>query len=224
MVAMALIGLGVAAITAYASPMWQVTSVEVRGNDLLSAEQITEKAGVLGKSILAVDVKEVEKAITSLGPAGRVVVSRSFPDRITISVEERPGWGAWQVGQTRYLIDGEGVVLTDKAPPSLPTIRAMDGKPLQSGDRVDGGAVKLAQTLIQVLPQKMGLQARSFEYLSYGGLVVITDAGWRARVGDASDLDYKFAVWKAILDKKGELPIKPVHVDLRFGARPFFRQ
>ncbi len=69
----------------------------------------------------------------------------------------------------------------------------------------------------------MGEEVRLFEYAPGAGLAVTTKKGHRARVGDGADLDYKLAVWSAVLKDGPRQGVPTGHVDLRFPPRPFAR-
>ena len=114
-----------------------------------------------------------------------------------------------------------GEALASDALPEICIVH-LDGQPLQPVNQVNSEAIRLAYKLTEALPQALGQEAQSFEYLTHGGLVVVTDKGWRARFGDMEDFDFKLAVWSEILASDG-LEVKPQHVDLRFGTRPFYR-
>ena len=211
-------------VAALKAPFLNISKVTVTGNQQVDENIILSGLDLLDKNIVSLDTKLIIQSIENIPLIKNVTVSRQLPDEIIINVEERQPWAIWQAGNSKYIIDDEGVVLGN-APAQSPliVITDMEKKGLFPGNRVDPQAVQLAQRLTDVLPREIGAKAKKFEYVERGGLVVETDKGWRARFGDASDFDFKMATWKAILDKAKQDKLKVQHVDLRFGTRPFFR-
>lgn len=205
-------------------PAFAVSEVEVVGLNHLSQGTVLERAALQGQNLLAVSVEEVEAALTRDPWVRGVDLQRQLPGRVVLRMEEREPAVVWEVAKRRFLVDRDGTVLEEtRGASDLPLIRDLDGQAPTPGDKKPVDAVALAITLAEVAPRETGQKVKLFEYLSYGGLVVETEKGRRARFGDASDLQWKLAVWKALLKEGDAQNLKVGHVDLRFGDRPFFR-
>ena len=211
-------------IMLYNSSFLEISQVTVTGNQRLSASQIAEASGLEGQNILTADINKATDTVRQIQMVRKATLERKLPNEVTISIEERKPYAVWQVKDKRYTIDDEGVVLNLPSPKEgLITIEEVNGEPLTLESQVDARMVPLADRLIQRLPQEIGAKAQRFEYVKNGGLVVVTDKGWRARFGDEHDFDFKLATWKAILDQAAKTKTRVNHVDLRFGTRPFTR-
>jgi cell division protein FtsQ len=229
------VSLGVIAISAivflgkmaYNSSFFKVSQVTVLGVQQLEAAQVIEATDLLGSHILDLDRDQLVQSLEEWPLVKSATVKWKPPNEVVITIEERQPAALWQVRDSKYLVDDEGFVLNE-APLSGPLpeicIIHLDGQPLEPGNQVDSEAIHLAYKLTETLPPTLGAKAQRFEYLSHGGLVVVTDKGWRARFGDMDDFDFKLAVWKELLAKAPQLSMKPQHVDLRFATRPFYRQ
>lgn len=206
------------------SPVFAIADVEVEGLSHRTQDEVLGKVSLEGANLLTVPVAQVQTALTEDPWVRHVDVVRKLPNRLTLLVEERVPEAIWEGRTGRFLVSSDGILL-DVAPPnsSLPVVKDVDGGVLWVGDKVSGDTAELATKLVHALPAAINQKAKSFEYLSYGGLVVETDKGKRARFGDGSDFDYKLAIWKALLQKGDTDKLKVGHVDLRFGDRPFFR-
>jgi cell division septal protein FtsQ len=201
-----------------------VDEVKVNGNQTLTKDELTGQAGVLGKSIAFVNPNEVRDRLEELTLVKRAKVRRLLPRTVSIRIEERTPWAVWQNAGTLFVIDDEGMIIgTTTDPQDMVLIEQVDPAELAVGSRVDRKVVDLAARLVETLPVAIGTAPVRFEYLSYGGLVVVTDNGLRARFGDGQDFEYKLATWKAILTQAQEDKKTVQHVDLRFGYRPFSR-
>lgn len=212
-------------IALYLSPALRVHDVQVIGASQVDPAKVKELASLDGDSMLHPNLANAEQQISYLPLVKAVSIDRHWPQTIRIVVTERSPWGYWQVGETNYVIDSEGVVLGDTPPAEgAPAIKDASNKGrLVSGDHVDLDAVRLTQTLLQKVPEALALNVISFEYSIARGLTLATDAGYRVVVGDSQDVDYKLAVWKAVEGQLGRESM-PGHVlDLRFRDRPSFQ-
>lgn len=219
-------GLGaiVALIALYLSPAMRVHDIEVAGAAQVDPGKVRELAALDGDSMLHLNTSYAEEQIRFLPLVNDVRIERRWPQTVRIIVSERQPWGYWQVGDTHYVIDSEGVVLANVPPAEgAPVIKDSNPVRLLPGDRVDLDAVQLTRTLIERVPAALALNIVSFDYSGAQGLALVTDAGYRVVVGDSQNVDYKLAIWKAMEDQLGRESM-PGHVlDLRFRDRPSFQ-
>ncbi|MFH1485943.1 MAG: FtsQ-type POTRA domain-containing protein, partial [Chloroflexota bacterium] len=210
---------------AYDSPFFKIRKVTMIGNQRLRLEDVSGGSQVMGKNILAVDTGVIARTVERVPIVKRAIVNRQFSTQeIVILIEERQPCAVWQVKDSKYFVDDEGVVFQKiESAPNLPVVTDMDGSRIDLGARLDAGAVQLALQLTERLPSEMGTRVERFEYLRSGGLVVVEEKGQRARFGDVVDFEFKLATWKAILEGTSQAKLKIDHTDLRFGYRPFVR-
>ena len=224
LVVAALLALGGGIGWAYASPTFRVANVAVVGAERVAAVAVIDASGLLNQSIFTLDHDRALRAIAANPLIKGVSIATVPPNSVAIRIVERQSWGLWQIGASYYSVDEEGVVLGEaKATPERPLIVDKATTPLAVGDRVDADAIRLVTRLRELLPRALNTKGLAFEYARDGGIVAVIDGGWRARFGDASDIDRKIAVWKAVLAEGAKQNMTPRHVDLRFGDRPFFR-
>lgn len=224
--ALAVFALVFGALALYLSPLLRVQQVEVAGTATLDPAEVSRLASLQGQSMLRLDAEGAVGRIGFLPMVASVEIERSWPQTVRIHVKEREPWGYWQVGEDRYVIDAEGVVLQAEA-------RAPDGAPaiidlsnpvrLFPGDRVDYDSVALARALMTRVPAEMALYIARVEYSPASGLTVTTDAGYRVVLGDSQNLEYKLAVWRKIEEELGRDAMAGHVLDLRFGDRPSFQ-
>lgn len=221
----AVLAVGIAlGVAVFRHPAFIVSQVEVEGLEHLSLSTVLERAALQGQHLLALPVDDIRAAITQEPWVRRVDIQRKLPGRVILYIQEREPTTIWQVKGRQFLVDQEGAILEENfVPRDLLVIQDQDGSLPKPGDRKDQDAIALALTLKEVLAREMNQSARAFEYLRYGGLVVETDQGRRARFGDSSDFQWKLAVWKTLLEAGEAQDLLVGHVDLRFGDRPFFR-
>ncbi len=206
------------------SPLLAVTEVQIRGLEHLSPDDVRERLALEGRNMLVLPVEEIISTLQSDPWVRRARLQRQLPGTIRITIEERRPSVVWQVGARQFSVDEDGTVLAEAGEGAgLPIVRDLDGMPPGIGDRVDEGTVSLVLQLARELPAELGQRPSSLEYTRDGGLVVTTDDGREARLGDGTDLRWKIAVWKGILEQAQASKLTARHIDLRFGDRPYFR-
>ncbi len=93
------------------SPGLTVRSVEIRGNVRTDREEIRRLSRLKdGMRMLDVKPAQAEKSIQANSWIRRAHVSRRFPDKVIVAVEERTPIALVNVGRVHYL-DDEGVIL-----------------------------------------------------------------------------------------------------------------
>ena len=224
------IGLGAACVIAlavglYFSPLLRVQHVQVVGAKEVDASQVEQLASLGGHSMLRLDTASAQERIRFLPMVRSVQIERHWPQTVRVIVTERVPWGSWQVGDSRYVIDNEGVVLAPVAlPDGSPVIKDLSNPVrLVPGDHVDLDAVTLTQSLTARVPGTLGENIAGLEYSTEKGLSLLTDAGYRVVIGDSQNVDYKLAVWKGIEGQMGRDHMSGHVLDLRFEERPSFQ-
>ncbi len=210
--------------TLMTSPYFEIRQLNVSGTATIAPSDLLDVATLRGQNLFRLDTAALAAEIERHPRVGRASVRRRPPDTLVVDIREREPWAAWHSGPTTYLVDRDGYILGEGSPtPEMLTVVQPSPPYPQPGQRVDPQTLRLAVDLAQRVPAAIGEEVRLFEYAPGAGLAITTKKGHRARVGDGSDLDYKLAVWSAVL-KDGPRQNVPVgHVDLRFPTRPFAR-
>ena len=203
-------------------PWLRVAEVVVVGNAAVPAILVQDQVNVLGHSMLSLDTEAAAQRVAALPRIEHATVERFWPRQVRVTVAERQPLAVWSQAGKSYLVDPQGYVLSQGSAPGLWQIKSLDPQPLSERERVDPGAVRLAQRLVEAVPVRLGVPVQGFEYVQRAGLVVITSRG-RARFDTDDDFDYKLAVWQAVLAQAARERLTVSHVDLRFGTRPFLR-
>lgn len=221
------------------SSRFEVRNLHVRGNQLLSQEEVANLAGVVGANIFWVNRAEVAARLSGLPLVQHVEIDATLPDTVDIQIVERTPAGFWTSGAQTYLVDREGVILKavdaetaqiracagqpcDPQVTALPSVAEVDTEPLKPGDHVDAGALSTSARLAFLLPT-VGVQPAGFEWSRDTGLDVPTADGWRARFDQSGDLDRQIAELHSIRDELTRTRTPAGLIDVRFGDRPYFR-
>jgi len=197
-----------------------VYEAEVQGNALVSADDVYRASGLDTMSIFYVNRSQVAESIHHqvLGVA-EVQVDCQLPSRVHIRIHEQDVHFVWRTMGTAFLVDGEGRVLKvdDGSHEGLLSIRDLDDRPLEPGDRVSQVALNAVSLLHSLLPEVGG-----FEYSRAKGVSLFDARGWRMYFGDDQALEKKVANMHAVLQKiaRSGDPVK--FIDLRFVGSPYY--
>ena len=213
------------AVGLYFSPLLRVQHIDVVGAKQVDSSQVEQLASLGGHSMLRLDTASAQERIRFLPMVRSVQIERHWPQTVRVIVTERLPWGYWQVGDARYVVDNEGVVLAPAAlPDGSPVIKDLSNPVrLVPGDHVDLDAVTLTQSLVTQVPGTLAENIAGVEYSNEKGLSLLTNAGYRVVFGDSQNVDYKLAVWKGIEGQLGRDHMSGHVLDLRFEERPSFQ-
>jgi hypothetical protein len=237
--AVLLVGAGWVVYDSASSERFDVRSVRVQGNVLLSRAEVETTAAVAGANVFWVDRRQVAERLRALPVIQRVDVSATLPDIVDVTVVERQPAAFWVSGEQSYLVDREGVILKavdvdtqqaracagqpcDPRLAPLPTVAQRDGQPLTPGDRVDASALATSARLAALLPS-VGVEPVAFEWSQTAGLEVPTRDGWRARFDGDGNVEQQIASLRTIRDELSRTRTSAQLIDVRFGDRPYFR-
>lgn len=194
--------LGVGAVLVYATPLLGVRHVEVRGNAIVSADQVRAAAAVPhGAPLASLDLRAVQRRVAALEPVRDVRVSRSWPSTVDISVVERTAVAALPAEGTAFrLIDAAGVVFrtVPAQPAGLPVLVLATPGPGDAGTRA-GLSVLAALT-----PQLRSAMAR-LEVAAPTRISLHLSDGRTVVWGDASGNADKAIVATALLGRPGRV-------------------
>jgi cell division protein FtsQ len=207
-----------------ASPDFRVQQVAVSGARLLTAEEIADSAAVLGTNVFWLRRQEIRDRVRQLPAVRDVEVRVDLPGRVELRVQERSPYVSWQSGDSTFLVDSEGLVLSTREPEQpLVVVHDLDAPNLQAGARVSPGALRAVSKLSQLLPTELGLSPSEYDYSQALGVELQIPNGPRLRIGDGDDIETKLAIVKALReDLRRDGSVTQV-IDVRYPSRPFYR-
>jgi cell division protein FtsQ len=222
---LALFPIAVVAGVAYAavqSPLLTAQSFSVKGADTLDRQAVIDISGLKGKSLLDLPVSDAQSRLMEIPQIKSVSIAKTFPQKVTISVQERQPAAYWSINNHEYVVDADGYVLNSGVPdgPAPRIVEPDSTRIMGPGDRVHPDAVALALRLQEESPRILNQSLATIEYRQDVGVSAVFANGMRVTFGDDRSYDYKMAVLTALLDKltaQGEAA--PHTVDLRFGER-----
>jgi cell division protein FtsQ len=204
----------------YTSPVMSLHGVKVEGNVVVSDDVVRQVAGLKGQSLAMPDFAGAEARLETFPLIKEAKVTRDWPFGARVTVVERQAWGVWQIGEQRYVIDDQGVVLTLPEPTNAAVIVQADATaPLSPGARIDRSAVAVAQELYATAEQAIGKSVARLEYSQVTGLTAVLADDVRVSFGGVDNYEFKVASLYAVLERAQEKGESVRAVDLRFGDR-----
>lgn len=177
------------------SRVLDVESVAVDGAQLVSDHQVRAAAGVpSGEPLARVDLDAVDARVESLVEVRAVEVSRSWPDGILITIQERVAIAVVDVGGELRGMDAEGVLFRDyaTAPPTLPRVTMTAG--------VRREAMLESARVISALPASLARRVDHVEVETVDAISLVLRDDRSVIWGSAAASEEKARVLDALLD------------------------
>lgn len=209
------------------SPRFAVAVVEVQGTSRLSPAEVREAAAISpGENLFRLNSEEVVARLRQLGPVKRAEVIRSFPNRVTLVVEERVPFTLAQAGRL-YWLDEDGVSLGPEpraVTPRLPVITGIRLEEIrkagESGARARG-AVALIRSMLRT-GSPLTREISEIDMSGADGPILYTVDGVEVRLGTA-DWEDRLGRLEGVLAQIRSLGEPVEYVDLRFRGQVVFK-
>lgn len=159
-------------------------------------EQLVRDALALTEdgNVFRLDTAPLAASLRSLPAVASADVSVSLPDAaVVVVIDERQPVLAWQVGESRYIADGEGVIFAEvpegvELPAGVAVVddrRTFGTVELAIGGRLDAVDLDVATRLGSVSPADIGSGAASLQVAvtDLDGFVVTVKGAWTAVFG-----------------------------------------
>ena len=192
-----LIGLMVGAVWLfYFSDVLAVKDVEVHGTRTLASEEVREVAGVpSGQPLARVDLEAIRARVAALAVVRDAEVTRTWPDRVRIDIEERVAIAVVDIGGRTRGMDSEGVVFRDfpKPPPGMPQV--------STSSDTGSDALREAALVVEALPAEMSRRVDHVEVATIDQISLVLRDGKSVVWGSAEDSEEKAEVLAGLLQQ-----------------------
>ncbi len=183
----------------YFSSVLAVSSVEVRGNHTVPQATVLRSAAVpTGTPLARVDTGAIADRVRQINAVADVRVSRSWPDRVVLTVTERAAVVAVTIGERFELVDAAGVSfrITDRRPDGLPQAKV-------SGPRRDV-TLRSVVAVSAALPDQLRGRVRLISAASPDSISLDLDSGVKVVWGSAERSDRKVEVLRALMRRPAD--------------------
>jgi cell division septal protein FtsQ len=204
---------------------FQVSEIEIRGNDHVATQEILSRLGLSEPvNILQLDMKALAARVMTHPWVRNASIQRHLPSRLIVTIEEREAVAVLSMGKT-YLLSADAVILEAvQRPPAqaLPTIRAQWKPKVRVGEHLSEPRIVRGLALLEALRKAPLLGEAQVEevtaetdgnyilHLAGGGAIVRLDAA--ESLPQLNRLDMALA-------RQGHGLESFAYVDLRFPGR-----
>ena len=139
-----------------AAGVLKVDRIVVKGNQRISTGEIQALVSDLrGQNILAVDLTAWQSRLAASPWVGRATLRRTLPSTIVVEVAERRPMGLGRLAGQLYLVDREGVIISEYGPQhaefDLPIIDGLASEPPREDGLVDKTRAWLAARFLSAV-------------------------------------------------------------------------
>jgi len=205
------IAIVVAVVIVLAAVFFRIDSVTVTNETDFSAEEVISASGVKpGQNLILLDKDKVSQQISKKIPyASNIVISKTYPSKVKISLEKGKGTYYTQIGREYYVMDESCKVIakTEK----IEDIEIMGCVRIQSGkiSRCMMGQKLLYRDIdMQDVFDELTMYLTEYGYMGFCGDIILDSKfdimftyndRFTVRLGDLKDLEIKFQFLEKIL-------------------------
>jgi cell division protein FtsQ len=190
----------------------------------LSAKAVVSKAAVpSGATLLRFPKAAIAERLAADPWVAEVHLTRDFPHTLRIRIVERVPFARVDTGQAIWLIDANGMVLSEdsaEASGTLPVVRDVPGLDVKPGRQSTSEVLHNALQVLAGLPRDFYSQVRAVSAPSIDETSLITTDNVEIMVGEAVDVAKKGEVARKIMREQGRAV---VFIDVRNPDRPVSR-
>ena len=211
-----LVAIAAAYWIAYATPVFAVKRVDVRGAPPGLAHQVARTTdGLMGKSLVAIDAGRVEGQLHELPAVAGVTVDRAFPHTLIVRIAPENPVAVVRRGHSAWLATGAGKVIG--AIPTgthrgLPRLWLARGTSVRVGGLVPAGVISATRALADARSVGLGGRVRGIR-TNADELTLVLRHGTELRV----EVGLKLAIARRVL---ALVDGTPAYVDVSVPERP----
>ncbi|MFT4147873.1 MAG: FtsQ-type POTRA domain-containing protein [Micrococcaceae bacterium] len=180
------------------SSAMSVRNIDVRGNSVVSTEQIEQHLNDLkGEPLAKVNRTDVLKHVVDLSQIQDVAVQAKPPSTLVVNVTERPEAAMIQDGDHYIVIDANGVELRQVQNRDDAKVPVLDG----GKAALNQDSFALLSAVMHGMPQDMVPQVDKIAASSPTSALLTLKNGAQVHWGDSSQSQFKGKVLKVLMDK-----------------------
>ncbi|GAC1641945.1 MAG: hypothetical protein NVS4B12_04710 [Ktedonobacteraceae bacterium] len=221
---------------AFTSNAFRIEQVNVVGTHNVVLMRNIQRMGMQGQNIFLVNIEGLTAKVDAYPFVASTVISKDWPNRLTVTVIERVPVLLWQTQQGVYSVDSQGVVFASASETAgadhlmtvVDTRNGGKGQVIEPGTRLSRDDIVFAVNVLNALPRVAGITTFKLRYdttLSGGSYVVESPDGWLAYLGGAHDsnpLNNRLTELQQIVSLVQQQQLTLATVDLRYGLHPVY--
>ncbi len=221
---------------AFTSNAFRIEQVNVVGTHNTTLINNIQRMGMQGQNIFLVNIEGLTAKVDAYPLVASTVISKEWPNRLTVRVIERVPVLLWQTQHGTYSVDSQGVVISPVGETQgaehlmtvVDTRVGSKGQLLHPGARLSQADTVFAVDVFNHLPSIATITTFKLRYdvtASGSSYVVQSTDGWLAYLGSAHDsnpLDNRLIELQQIVSLARQQQLTLATVDLRYGLHPVY--
>ncbi len=216
------------------SNIFQISKVDVQGPSTVLSEKLQAESEqfllsrLFGKNWLFLSTETLKNNLQkTFSGQEAIIVTKSFPNKLTIKTDEQKTAIVWKTGSQRYVISVNGRAMSEIQPHSsldMPTVVDTNNIPIAVGSRVASREFIEFVTKINTYIKDSNLGPEQISIAeTTGEIAVKTNAGYFIRFNTAAEPDSQIRALKATLELLGSQNKKPTqYIDMRIEGKAFY--
>ncbi len=219
---------GLALLLGLTLPYFNIPSVTVLGNSLLTREEISEATGALGRSIFTVQTEEVELRLRLAYPELLSAKAEIYlPNHLYVTVQERQPAILWEQDGAYTWVDANGVAFRPRGVVEglIPVTGLSSPPPGPSDSPLTPPAFMqktLADSILALAPQVPAGTAMTY-HKDYG-LGWQDPRGWKVFFGtEPRHMALKLRVYESLVASLQGRGVQPTFINIAYPQAPYYR-
>ena len=241
-----------ALLTAWRSPQYKVSTIQIKGVNRLSEEEVLNALDIYGKHIFALEKQSVIEPLSRAFPELKDIrVEFSLPAKVFLTVTERQPMITWQTNETQIWIDSEGYLIPANGEAgkmlsiqadAMPTYRLIVDEEVENMENVIRDKPQLKEVgtnqafffypkqidgnlLTAILQLNAWMPDESvLLYQEKRGVGWNDIRGWEVFIGSKlENINDKMVMYETIVRKLEDQDIQPSMVSVEFLHAPYYR-
>ena len=213
---------GAVLVLIFTTELFYVRSIQVRGLEYLTVEEVFAFADVANYHLFWLDSERVRDNILRSSSVADATVELGWPpDMINIQIEERQPAVIWSESGVEMWVDLQGRMMKARVElPNLMRINATVGafdEPLTDGRQLDDDIVFGALQIQELLPDMTSLN-----YDPVYGLGWTDNNGWQVWMGSGTGMSEKVKIYNALVQNLMTRGIQPGVINVANPDAPFY--
>ena len=214
------VAIGVAYWVAFATPIFAVQKVDVRGASPDLSRQVTRATrDLVGRSLVAIDATQVEGELRALPAVAGVSVDRAFPDTLVVRVAPERPVAVIRRGRSAWLATGAGKIIREiqtGTERGLPRLWLARGTTVHVGGQVPAGMISATRALAGAHAAGLGGRVKGIRTTG-DEMTLVLRRGTEIRLGRPADVGLKLVIARRVL---GLVDRGVAYVDVSVPQRP----
>ncbi len=210
-------------------------TIPVEGAHASLEADVVAASGLFGTHIFAADPTAAAKKISDLPEVLSAVVTLSWPNEVTIMIEEDTPVALWRdKGKLYWVTDSGALMIARGQTDGLLIMESEIETAVALSSKTENEEGETAVASLPFLPKSVldgALMLRdlrpNIEQLYYrpaGGLSYQDGRGWRVYFGEGTDMNQKLVVYEAIIADLQERGLTPAYVSVSNQEKPYYAE